>query len=63
MTFNPQFSRTQDERIDIGKPQINLDKDDKREALIVAHCERVQEEYFDSGLYHKETHHSELIDD
>ena len=62
MTFNPQFSRTQDERIDNEKQRMNI-KDDKREAMVEAHCARVQEEYFDSGLYHKETHPSELIDD
>lgn len=44
MTFEPHFSRTQDERIDTGKPQINLEKDEKREALVEAHCERVERE-------------------
>ncbi len=48
------LSRTQTERTgDRGRP-FQFNRSEAHQDRVEAHCKRVQREYFDSGLYHKE---------
>ena len=59
--LNITFERTKTERTDQNKTiQRSIDIP-SHEDRIVAHCKRVQREYFDSGLYHRETHPAEKL--
>ncbi|HDY88136.1 MAG TPA: hypothetical protein ENH82_08500 [bacterium] len=53
--LNITFERTQTERTDVHR-QVQFSREPEHEARIVAHCKRVQREYFDSGLHYREMH-------
>lgn len=64
MGFEPRFQRTQNERIDqspaffgaqVHNESNNLSGHEER---MKAHCKRVKEEYFDTDLHWKDTHHA-----
>ena len=58
--FNLLLERTAKDRIDINKTiKRSIDIPGHR-GRIEAHCARVQREYFDSGLYRKEKHPTDL---
>lgn len=56
------FLRTQTERTGDSTRPFQFNRTQEHEERIIGHCARVQREFFDSGLYHKETHPAELID-
>jgi hypothetical protein len=61
--FDIELARTQTERTGDSAHPFQFNRSQAHEERVKAHCERVQREYFDSGLYYKETHKAELIDD
>lgn len=57
------LERTQTERTGDNSRPFQFNHTQEHMERVEAHRKRVQREYFDSGLYHKETHPAELIDD
>ena len=57
------LQRTQTERTGDTANPFQFNHTEEHQKRVEAHCKRAQEEYFDSGLYHKEMHPAELIDD
>ena len=57
------LERTHLERADVNKTIVRSIDIPGHEDRIKGHCERVQREYFDSGLHYRETHSAELITD
>ncbi len=52
--FDIDLQRTQIERTGDNTRPVQFNRTVEHERRIQAHCERVQREYFDSGLYEKE---------
>lgn len=55
-----ELLRTHTERTDVNKTVKRSIDIPGHEERIVAHCARVQREYFDSGVFYKETHPTEI---
>ncbi len=54
--LNITFEKTHIERTgDISHP-FQFNRSQEHQERVDAHCARVQREYFDSGLYYRETH-------
>jgi hypothetical protein len=51
-----ELTRTSKDRTDVNRTITRSIDIPGHEDRLKAHCERVQEEYFDSGLYHKDMH-------
>ena len=54
--FNIALQRTQTERTGDSVHPFHFNHTQEHQKRVEAHRKRVQEEYFDSGLYHKEMH-------
>ena len=61
--FDPNFFSTSTERTGDNQRPWAFNHIQEHKDRVKAHCKRVQGDYFDSGLYSKETHLTERIDD
>lgn len=54
-------NRLREERVDISQPIRSMSYNmPSHEERMVEHCERVEREYFTSGLQHKDMHGSQV---
>ena len=60
--FDLDFQRTSTERTGDNQRPWAFNHSQEHYERVDAHCKRVQRDYFDSGLFYKETHLTERID-
>ena len=61
--FDIELLRTQTERTGDSARPFQFNRSQEHKERVEAHCERVQREYFDSGLSHREMHTGHTKDD
>lgn len=57
--FDKELLRTQTERTGDSARPFQFNRTQAHEDRVKAHCERVQREYFDSGLFYDEMHQAQ----